>query len=389
MDLYEYQAKELLEKNGVPVARRCLALSAGDIKSAIQSVGGFPVVLKAQIHSGDRAGAGGVRIVHSYREAEAAARQIFGRTLVTRQTGAEGQVVRKVLVHAYLDVRDELYCALLLDRERRQSAFIYSKEGGTDIEKTVRRRPGAVRRQPIHPCYGLWGFSARQMAGQLGLDKSLLKPAVEFFTAMYRTYVRHDCTLIEINPLVVTPENRLFALDAKIQVDDNALFRRPVPAGLQETPDQGPPAQAAFLHGLQYVKLDGSVGCMVNGAGLAMATMDLIKTFGYAPANFLDIGGTASVETVKNGFDILSRDPDVRLIFINIFGGIVRCDRVAKGIIQALSGSTIDVPLVIRMAGTHADVAARLLKQSGRDFTIINDLRAVGKILQSCLKKPE
>lgn len=382
MDLYEYQAKELLEKYGVPIARRILAVSVQDVLQAIDNIGSFPVVLKAQVLCGDRAASGGVQIVRSLKEAEKAASLMFGRTLISRQTGITGQVIRKLLVHEYLEIHHEYYCALLLDREQRKLVFMYSREGGCEIEETAAQNPDIIYREYLNPCFGLFDFQARNMARQLGLENNLVRPAIVVFNAMYRTFVQHDCSLIEINPLVVTPESRLFALDAKIRVDDNALFRRPELFNMRETGEPEP----VIHHGLQYIKLDGCVGCMVNGAGLAMATMDLIKSIGYAPANFLDIGGAASVETIKNGFKILLDDKNVRIIFINIFGGIVRCDRVAKGILEALEGKILNVPLVIRLAGTNADLAGRLLNQSERNFKVIYSLTEAAEAIHACLK---
>ncbi|RMF67673.1 MAG: ADP-forming succinate--CoA ligase subunit beta [Calditrichaeota bacterium] len=369
MKIHEYQAKEILKKFGVEVPRGSVAHTAEEAKKIAAELGGT-VVVKAQIHAGGRGKGGGVKLARNAEEAEKIAGQMIGMTLVTHQTGPQGKEVRKVLVEEGLDIARELYVGIVLDRARSQLVFMASTEGGVEIEKVASETPEKILKEYIDPAVGLQPFQARKLAFGLGLQGDQVKNALRFFSALYNAFVQSDCSLAEINPLVVTAGGQVLALDAKINFDDNALYRHKEFLDLRDLNEEEPLEVEASKYGLNYIKLDGEVGCMVNGAGLAMATMDMIKLAGSEPANFLDVGGSASAETVENGFKILLSDKNVKGVLINIFGGIVRCDRVARGVIEATSKIDIDVPVVVRLEGTNAEEAAKLLEESDLSFEV-------------------
>lgn len=369
MKIHEYQAKELLKKFGVEVPRGQLAETADQTRKIAADLGGM-VVVKAQIHAGGRGKGGGVRLAKSADEAAEIANKMIGMTLVTHQTGPDGKEVRKVLVEEGLDIDREMYLGIVLDRSRSQLVFMASTEGGVEIEKVAAETPEKILKEYIDPAVGLRPFQARKLAFGLGLKGDEFKNGVKFFNALYQAYVSADCSMAEINPLVVTKQGKVLALDAKINFDDNALYRHSDFAELRDLNEEEPLEVEASKYDLNYIRLDGEVGCMVNGAGLAMATMDMINIAGSEPANFLDVGGGASAETVKNGFEIILSDKHVKAILINIFGGIVRCDRVAKGVIEAASQMNINVPVVVRLEGTNAEEAAKLLEESDILFEV-------------------
>ncbi len=369
MKIHEYQGKELLRKFGVEVPQGFLAHTPAEARKYATELGGT-VVIKAQIHAGGRGKGGGVKLAHSAEEAERIASEIVGMTLVTHQTGPDGKEVGKVLVEEGLEIERELYLGIVLDRTTSQLVFMASTEGGVEIEKVAAETPEKILKEYIDPSVGLQAFQARKLAFGLGLQGEQVKNALKFFAALYKAYVESDCSMAEINPLVVTRDGRVLALDAKISFDDNALYRHKDFYDLRDLDEEEPLEVEASKYDLNYIKLDGEVGCMVNGAGLAMATMDMIHIAGSEPANFLDVGGGASAETVKNGFKIILSDENVKGILINIFGGIVRCDRVAKGVIEAASTMDIGVPVVVRLEGTNAEEAARLLEESDISFEV-------------------
>ena len=369
MKIHEYQAKEVLKKFGVDVPRGSVAETPEETKKIALELRGA-VVVKAQIHAGGRGKGGGVKIAKNADEAEKLASEIIGMNLVTHQTGPQGKRVRKVLVEEGLAIERELYAGIVLDRSISQLVFMASTEGGVEIETVASETPEKILKEKIDPTVGFQPFQARKIAFGLGLKGEQFKKGLKFFTALYKAYVVADCSLLEINPLVVTQDGRVLALDAKINVDDNALYRHSDFTSLWDLHEEEPLEVEASKYNLNYIKLDGNVGCMVNGAGLAMATMDMIKLAGSEPANFLDVGGAASADTVENGFKILLSDKNVKAVLINIFGGIVRCDRVAKGVIEAASKMDIYVPVVVRLEGTNAEEAAQLLEQSDLSFEV-------------------
>ncbi len=369
MKIHEYQAKAILKNFGVEVPRGHLAETAADAKKFAAELGGT-VVVKAQIHAGGRGKGGGVKIAKNVDEAEAFATEMIGMNLVTHQTGPEGKEVRKVLIEEGLDIEREFYLGIVLDRAQSQLVFMASTEGGVEIEKVASETPEKIIKEHIDLAAGLQPFQARKLAFGLGLKGEQVKNALKFFSALYKAFMESDCSMAEINPLVVTKDGNVLALDAKINFDDNALYRHNDFAELRDLHEEEPLEVEASKYGLNYIKLDGVVGCMVNGAGLAMATMDMIKIAGSEPANFLDVGGGASAETVENGFKILLSDKNVKAVLINIFGGIVRCDRVAKGVIEAASKIDIKVPVVVRLEGTNAEEAAKLLEESDLSFEV-------------------
>lgn len=369
MNIHEYQAKDLLRKYGVSTPRGYLVETVEKVKELTTELGGT-VVVKAQIHAGGRGKGGGVKLARSPEEAEKIAGEIIGMTLVTHQTGPEGKKVRKVLVEEGLDIARELYAGIALDRATGQFVFMASAEGGVEIEKVAAETPEKLLKEYIDPATGLQAFQARKLAFGLDLKGDQIKNAIKFFMALYNAYITADCSIAEINPLVVTKDGKVLALDAKINFDDNALYRHKDFLEWRDLDEEEPLEVEASKYSLNYIKLDGEVGCMVNGAGLAMATMDMIHLAGSEPANFLDVGGGASAETVKNGFEIILSDSNVKAILINIFGGIVRCDRVARGVIEAASSININVPVVVRLEGTNAEEAASLLEESDVTFEV-------------------
>ena len=368
MKVHEYQAKSLLSRYGVAVPRGEVADTADEARDVARKLGGA-VVVKAQIHAGGRGKGGGIRVARDPDEAFEHSRAILGMTLVTPQTGAAGRVVRKVLVEEALDLDRELYLGVTLDRSRALPMVIASKSGGMEIEEVAARDPSAVLREAVDPALGMFPFQARRLAFSLGLSGDSFRQGISLMQALFRAYVETDATLAEVNPLLVTRSGRVLALDAKMTFDDNALFRHPDIAGMRDLAEEDPLEVEASKFGLNYIKLDGNVGCMVNGAGLAMATMDLVKLAGGEPANFLDVGGGANEEQVKNAFRIILSDRNVRAILINIFGGIMRCDVIAKGVVAAVREIGLSLPVVVRLEGTNVDEGKRILQDSGLAVT--------------------
>jgi succinyl-CoA synthetase beta subunit len=368
MKVHEYQAKAILARYGVPVPKGEVADTPEAAREAAKRLGG-PVVIKAQIHAGGRGKGGGIKVAKSAEEVFSLAGAILGMTLVTPQTGPEGRVVRKVLIEEALEAERELYLALTLDRSRARPVAIASRSGGMEIEEVAARDPKAVVRETIDPALGVFPFQARRLAFELGLDGEAFKGGTALVQALFRAYVDTDASLAEINPLVVTRDGRVLALDAKMNFDDNALFRHADVRAMRDLSEEDPLEVEASKFGLNYIKLDGNVGCMVNGAGLAMATMDLVKLAGGEPANFLDVGGGASEEQVKNAFRIILSDRNVRAVLINIFGGIMRCDVIARGVVAAVREMGLSLPIVVRLEGTNVDEGERILRESGLTVT--------------------
>ncbi|WP_263840966.1 ADP-forming succinate--CoA ligase subunit beta [Salinibacter sp.] len=368
MKLHEYQAKGLFRDYGVSVPDGIVAETvdaAVDAARRLEEENDATLfIVKAQIHAGGRGKGGGVKLAHSVEEVREHADNILGMDLVTHQTGPEGQTVRKILVTEGVDIDQEYYLGVTLDRETSMNAIMVSTEGGVDIETVAEESPEKIQRVWVDPSIGLRPFQTRQLAFAMGLEGDAFKQAVASIQGLYEAFEENDCTLAEINPLVQTPGGAIEAVDAKVNLDDNALFRHPDLEEMRDLHEEDPTEVKAGEHGLSYITLDGNVGCMVNGAGLAMATMDIIKLAGGEPANFLDVGGAASAETVEAGFRIILEDPNVEALLLNIFGGIVRCDRVAQGVIEAAKNIDIDVPLIVRLQGTNAEEGKRLLDES-------------------------
>ena len=379
MNIHEYQAKEILRRYNVAVPRGKVAFTAEEAVAAAEELGGKIFVVKAQIHAGGRGKAGGVKIAKSVDEVRELASKMIGMKLVTHQTGPEGKEVRRVLIEEGIEIARELYLGIVLDRAVSKLVFMASTEGGVEIEKIAAEKPEAILKEYVDPKIGLQPFQARKIAFGLGLEGDQVKNAVKFIASLYKAFTESDASLAEINPLVVTSDGKVLALDAKMNFDDSALFRHQDILEMRDLNEEDPLEVEASKNHLNYIKLDGNVGCMVNGAGLAMATMDIIKLAGGMPANFLDVGGGANVDTVRNGFKIILSDANVKAILINIFGGIVRCDRVAKGIIEAAQSIELDVPMVIRLAGTNAEEAAELLENSRMNFEVAQTLEEAAK----------
>jgi succinyl-CoA synthetase beta subunit len=374
MRIHEYQAKALLRGFGVPVPKGDVADTPAVTRAVAERLGG-KVVVKAQVHAGGRGKAGGIKVVASPAEAEAAARQILGMRLKTPQTPPEGIVVQKVLVEEAFPVTRELYLAVTVDRQTGVPLVMASEAGGMDIEEVAARSPEKILRAPADPALGLLPFQVRRLCFGLGLDGDLGKAGAAAIGGLYMAFIARDCSLAEINPLVTTADGRLLALDAKLTFDDNALFRHPEIKGLRDPNEETPLDVEAAKFGLNYIKLDGTVGCMVNGAGLAMATMEIIKHAGGAPANFLDVGGGANATQIENAFRILLSDPNVKGVLVNIFGGILRCDVLADGLVRAARTLAIKVPVVVRMEGTNVEEGRRMLKESGLNFTTADGMK--------------
>jgi len=369
MKIHEYQGKAILARYGVPVPQGEVVFDAATAREVAKRLGGGVVVVKAQIHAGGRGKGGGVKVVKDADAAEEAARKMLGMRLVTQQTGPEGQVVGRVLVEQGLRIERELYLALLIDRSTERPVLMVSREGGVEIEKVAEETPEKIHKVFIHPTAGLSAFQTRQLAFAIGLDGPQINQAGKLMGALWEGFKATDASLVEINPLIVTDEGNLLALDAKINFDDNALYRHPDIKELRDLAEEAPLEVEASKFSLNYIKLDGTIGCMVNGAGLAMATMDIIKLAGGEPANFLDVGGGASAEQIKNAFRILMSDKNVKAVFINIFGGILRCDILAEGVIAAVKDLGVPVPIVIRMEGTNVEKGKQMLRESGLNFT--------------------
>ncbi len=375
MKIHEYQAKDILRKYNIPVPDGKVIENNSSAKRVYEELGKSFVVVKAQIHAGGRGQGGGVKLAKTVDEVEKFTSQILGMQLVTHQTGPEGQKVLKVLIEEGTNIKKEYYAGITLDRSQGKPVFMVSTEGGMNIEEVASQTPEKIIKETIDPNIGLQIWQASRLAYILGLEPSLAKQAIKFFMSLWQVYDSEDCSLIEINPLVETVDKHIIALDCKINFDDNANFRHPDHTKLRDLNEEDPLEVEASKYNLNYVRLDGEVGCMVNGAGLAMGTMDIIKYAGASPANFLDVGGGANAETVTNGFKIILSDPNVKAIFINVFGGIVRCDRIANGIIEASKNVKIKIPLVVRLAGTNAKEAAEILKKSSIETIVATDLK--------------
>jgi succinyl-CoA synthetase beta subunit len=369
MKIHEYQAKAILSRHGVPIPQGDVAVDADAARAIAERLGGGTVVVKAQIHAGGRGKGGGVKVVKGPQAAADAAGKMLGMTLVTYQTGPAGQKVGRVLVEQGLQIKRELYLGLVIDRASERPVLMVSPEGGVEIEKVAEETPDRIFKEVINPGVGLAPYQARKLAFALGLEGKQVSQAVGFMTAVWETFKSTDASLIEINPLIVTEDGSLLALDAKMNFDDNALYRHADIKALRDVEEEAPLEVEASKFSLNYIKLDGTVGCMVNGAGLAMATMDIIKLAGGSPANFLDVGGGANAEQIRNAFKILMSDTSVKAVLINIFGGILRCDVLAEGVIAAVRELGVPVPIVIRMEGTNVEKGKQMLKESGLNFT--------------------
>ncbi len=365
MKIHEYQGKELLRQSGVPTPRGIVARTPEEAEAAARELGTGIVVVKAQIHAGGRGKGGGVKLAKSPEEAKQIAAEMLGMTLVTHQTGAEGTVVKTLLVEEGLPIDKEFYLGITLDRASGRDVFMASSEGGMDIEKVAEETPELILKETINPAVGLRPFQARDLAFGLGIPPELINQAAKFMMSLYEAYQKMDATIVEINPFLLTKDNRLIALDAKVNFDDNAMFRHKDYADLRDLNEEEPLEIEASKSDLNYIKLDGNIGCMVNGAGLAMATMDIIKLAGGEPANFLDVGGGASQARVEDAFRILLADQNVKAVLINIFGGIVRCDMVANGVVAAAKNLGVSIPIVARLEGTNVEEGRRVLEESG------------------------
>jgi succinyl-CoA synthetase beta subunit len=374
MKIHEYQAKAILANYKVPVPRGKVAFSVEEAAAAAHEIGGS-VVVKAQIHAGGRGKGGGVKVARDAAEATAIAGKILGMTLITHQTGPEGRVVKRLLIEETLPIERELYLGIVLDRTQARPVFMASAAGGMEIEEVAAKSPELILKEAFDPDAGLAAYQARKLAFGIGVPAASINGAVAAMTALARAYVAIDASLAEINPFILTKDGKVYALDAKINLDDNALYRHKDLLELRDLNEEDPLEIEASKFGLNYIKLDGTVGCMVNGAGLAMATMDIIQYAGGRPANFLDVGGGASAEQVKNAFRILLSDHNVKAVLINIFGGILRCDTLATGVVGAARDLNIKVPIVVRMEGTNVELGRKILTESGFNFTVAEDMR--------------
>ncbi len=368
MKIHEYQAKQILAKYGVPVPRGSVAYSVDEATQVAEDLATEVCVVKAQIHAGGRGKGGGVKVSKGKDAIRESAESILGMQLVTHQTGPQGQKVKQLLVEEGMDIRKELYCSVLVDRGRQCVVLLASTEGGVDIEEVAEKTPEKILKIFVNPAVGLRPYQANELAFGLKIDKinpKLIRPAAAVFMALYETFMQEDCSLLEINPLVLTGDGRVIALDAKLAFDDNAMYRHKDNLALRDKDEEDPLEVEASEADLNYIKLDGSIGCMVNGAGLAMGTMDIIKSYGGDPANFLDVGGAANQENVEKAFRLITKDPNVKCILINIFGGIVRCDMVAAGVIAAFKNLNLQIPVVVRLEGTNSEEAHLLVNESG------------------------
>ena len=387
MKIHEYQAKELFRNFGVPVPNGFAAFNIEDALNAYNKLNTDKVVVKAQIHAGGRGKGGGVKLAQNIQEVKQYSTEILGMNLITHQTGPKGQKVQCILIEEASEIEKEMYAGIILDRSLGKYVFMVSTEGGMDIEKVASDTPYKIVKEWIKPNENLKAYQARKLAFALGLKDVQIKHAVKTFLSIWKVFKQHDCSLMEINPLVITKSDDVIALDSKINFDDNALFRNKEIQKMRDLSEEDPLEVEADTHNLNYIKLNGSVGCMVYGAGLAMGTMDIIKLHGGEPANFLDVGGIANAQTVHQGFKIILSDPNVKSILINIFGGIVRCDRVAQGVIDALSQIKINIPIIIRLEGTNAKSGSELLQNSKQDFIVAGSLANAAKLAVESAKQ--
>ncbi|VAX23878.1 Succinyl-CoA ligase [ADP-forming] beta chain [hydrothermal vent metagenome] len=374
MKIHEYQAKEILQNFGVPTPKGLILKDGTETKNIVDQLG-LPVVVKAQIHAGGRGKGGGVKVVKSEEEAHEAVKAILGMNLVTHQTGPEGKKVLTILIEEGMNIARELYVGIVVDRETSKACFMVSEEGGMEIEEVAEKTPEKIMKEWIDPAVGLMPSQARELAFFLNMPKEALKDTVNFILKLYKAFEAKDCSLAEVNPLVLTKDNKVLALDCKMNFDDNALFRQKDVVEYRDLTEEEELEIEASKFDLNYIKLDGNIGCMVNGAGLAMATMDIIKISGGEPANFLDVGGGASEEQIENAFKIILADSNVQGIFINIFGGILRCDRLANGVVNAARKIDVKIPVVIRMEGTNVDEGKKILEESEFNFTVATGMR--------------
>ena len=391
MKIHEYQAKQILKKFNVPIQDGLTIDDTSQAREVVKKVqtdfNSEAVVVKAQIHAGGRGKGGGVKFCTSIDKAEKEIQEMMGMQLVTPQTGPEGKEVKKILVTEALNIKSEFYVAITLDRAKEMNVIMVSPEGGVDIEEVAENNPEKIHKVWIEPNYNLRGFQIKKLIKGLGLSGSNAKDAVSLFKNLYKCYEETDCSLLEINPLILTEDDKIIALDAKFNFDSNALYKHSNILNMRDLDEEDPTEVEASKYNLNYIKLDGNVGCMVNGAGLAMATMDIIKIAGGEPANFLDVGGAANVDTIKNGFKIILSDKNVKAILINIFGGIVRCDRVANGVVQAVEEMKLDFPIVVRLEGTNAQQAKNILDKSGVSITSANGMKdAANKVVKLALR---
>jgi succinyl-CoA synthetase beta subunit len=387
MKIHEYQAKKLFQSFNVPTPRGDVATTPEEAYRVAEKINSSAFAIKAQVHAGGRGKGGGVKVARSLQEVKPLAEQILGMTLVTPQTGPQGKIVRKVLVEEVVEVNQELYLSIIMDGSRSMPVIMMSKAGGMEIEDIAALHPELILKEMVHPSTGLMPYQARNLAIGLGLHPVLLRNIPGFLLPLYDLFVHYDCSLVEVNPLVITSDNRVLALDAKITFDDNGLFRHKGIMELRDPEEEDPLEREASEHNLNYIRMDGNVGAMVNGAGLAMATMDLIKLAGAEPANFLDVGGGASTEMVTHGFKIIASDPRVKAILINIFGGIMRCDVLAEGVIEAAKTVQIRVPLIVRMEGTNVDIGRRMLQESGLDFLVAGTITEAAELVASAVSQ--
>ena len=391
MKIHEYQAKQILKEFNVPIQDGHIIEDISQSRQVVERVqkdfNSEAVVVKAQIHAGGRGKGGGVKFCTSIDKAEKEIQGMMGMQLITHQTGPEGKEVKKVLVTEALDIKSEFYVAITLDRAKEMNVIMVSPEGGVDIEEVAEKTPEKIHKVWIEPNYNLRGFQIKKLIKGLGLSGTHAKDAIALFKNLYKCYEETDCSLLEINPLIVTEDDKIIALDAKFNFDGNALYKHPNILEMRDVDEEDPTEVEASKYNLNYIKLDGNVGCMVNGAGLAMATMDIIKLAGGEPANFLDVGGAANVDTIKNGFKIILSDKNVKAILINIFGGIVRCDRVANGVVEAVKEMKLDFPIVVRLEGTNAEEAKNILDKSDVSVTSANGMKdAANKVVDLALR---
>ncbi len=387
MKIHEYQAKELFDRFEIPIPRGSVAFSVDEAVKVAESLGKFPVVIKAQIHAGGRGKGGGVKLANSIDEVRKVADEILGMTLVTHQTGPEGKVVRKVLVEEGLDIDKELYLSIIPDRSTAKVVIMASEAGGMDIEEVAAKTPEKIIKVWVDPGFGIQPYHAREVAFRMKAEPELVKQFAAIIPRLYRLFFDYDCSLVEINPLLITGDKKLIALDAKINFDDNALYRHKDILEYRDLDEEDPLEVEASKYRLNYIRLDGNIGNMVNGAGLAMATMDVIKRAGGEPANFLDVGGGASAEMVENGFRIILSDEKVKAVLINIFGGILRCDVLAKGVVEATKKVEVKVPVVIRMEGTNVEEGRRILRDSGLNLIVAKDIKDAAEKISSIVKE--
>ncbi|MDA8653799.1 ADP-forming succinate--CoA ligase subunit beta [Alphaproteobacteria bacterium] len=387
MNIHEYQAKQVLKNFGVPVPSGHVAFSADEAVAAAEKLGGPVYVVKAQIHAGGRGKGGGVKVVKSLDDVRAEAERMLGMTLVTHQTGPEGRLVRRVYIEEGSDIQRELYLSAVVDRETSRVSFIVSTEGGMDIEEVAAKTPEKIITVSVDPASGISPHHGRHIAFALGLSGDQVKQATQLVTNLYRAFVEKDMALLEVNPLVVTGDGNLVCLDAKINFDGNALYRQPDIMELRDLDEEDPAEVLASKYDLNYITLDGQIGCMVNGAGLAMATMDIIKLYGSEPANFLDVGGGATKEKVTEAFKIIMSDDNVKGILVNIFGGIMRCDVIAEGVVAAARETQLAVPLVVRLAGTNVDLGKKILSESGLTIIPADDLDDAAQKIVAAVKE--